>query len=258
MICSMQSYPTTQYHWTKDPVAVANADERAALGGGWADTPAAFVAYRGSRPARTAQQNAIQWVDDWPVADVTSDLRQRIKVELLHADAAFWNSPDTPAAPLTTMRLAFDGIALVLFVAGVLTESLLRNEIPQLVWDSAVAAGWWRCASETVQRIFPERVGHYWVWREAGTDGQGVFHDGTGLWLVRLPTVSAKAEVAGDLGARLDAACDSAMISHHDQAARIGIGRSTYFEVKAGRGGKKGRRHAEEYLRGLETTPKPD
>src|ERR1019366_4284561 len=29
-----------------------------------------------------------------------------------------------------------------------------------------IAAGWWRCASETPQDIFPERVGHYWVWRD--------------------------------------------------------------------------------------------
>ena len=60
-------YPKMKYHWTKEPVIVNNADEGAALGGGWADTPAAFSAYRGPRQARTAQQNAIQWVDDWPV-----------------------------------------------------------------------------------------------------------------------------------------------------------------------------------------------
>ncbi|MGO9258993.1 MAG: hypothetical protein ACLQU1_22120 [Bryobacteraceae bacterium] len=34
-----------------------------------------------------------------------------------------------------------------------------------------------------------------------------------------------------DLGGRLDAASISATISHHEQAARIGIGRSTNFEV---------------------------
>jgi hypothetical protein len=39
------------------------------------------------------------------------------------------------------------------------------------------------------------------------------------------------------------------MISHWEQAARIRIGRSTYFEVKAGRGGKKARRRADRYLR---------
>ncbi|MGO8950277.1 MAG: hypothetical protein ACLQUY_21985 [Ktedonobacterales bacterium] len=120
-------YPTVRYHWTKDAVIVNNAEEEAALGGGWADTPAAFEAYGGPRPARTAGQNAIQWVDDWPLPGVTSDDRQRIKIELLRADAEFWRSPDTHLAPLITMRRAFDGIARVLSVAGVLTESLLRK-----------------------------------------------------------------------------------------------------------------------------------
>jgi len=64
--------------------------------------------------------------------------------------------------------------------------------------------------------------------------------------------------VAPNLGPRLDAAADAAMISHQEQADRIGIGRSTYFEVKAGRGGKQARRRAEEYLRSLQTTQKPD
>jgi hypothetical protein len=68
---------------------------------------------------------------------------------------------------------------MVLFAAGILTENLLRNEIPQLVWDSAIAAGWWRCASETSQNIFPERVGHYWVWRDDRTDWQQLFRDKT-------------------------------------------------------------------------------
>jgi hypothetical protein len=254
----MQLYPKVKYHWTNGSVVVENADGEAALGGGWADSPAAFAAYRGLRQARQAELKAIQWVDNWPVPEVTSDHRQRIKLELLRADAEFWKSPDTPSAPLTAMRQAFDGIAMVLVVAGVLTESLLRNGIPELVWGSAIAAGWWRCASQTPQRIFPERVGHYWVWRDDGTDWQRLFHDETELWVVRLPAVSAQAAVAPDLGARLDAASDSALISHHEQAARIRIGRSTYFEVKAGRGGKRSRRRAEEYLRSLQAAPKPD
>jgi hypothetical protein len=164
------------------------------------------------------------------VPGVTSDHRQRIKIELLRADAAFWKSPETSDAHLATMRQAFEGVVMVLFVAGVLMESLLRNEIPQLVWDSAIAAGWWRCASETLQNIFPERVGHYWVWRDDRTDWHRLFHDETEEWVVRLPVISAKAAVAPNLGARLNAACDAVMISHQQQAARIGIGRSTYFE----------------------------
>ena len=76
--------------------------------------------------------------------------------------------------------------------------------------------------------------------------------------MIRLPAPSAKASVPLDLGARLDATSNSAMICHQEQAARIGIGRSKYFEVKAGRGGKQARRRAEEYLRSLQTTQKLD
>jgi len=92
-------YPTVRYHWTKDAVLANNADEEAALGGGWADTPGAFEAYRGPRPARTAGLNPIQWVDDWPVPCVTPEDRQRIKIELLRADAEFWR-PRYASCPL--------------------------------------------------------------------------------------------------------------------------------------------------------------
>jgi hypothetical protein len=61
MVYSMQlqgkrgsPYPIVRYHWAKEAVIVRNPDEDAALGGGWADTPAAFEAYRGPRPARAA------------------------------------------------------------------------------------------------------------------------------------------------------------------------------------------------------------
>jgi hypothetical protein len=126
------------------------------------------------------------------------------------------------------------------------------------VWDSAIAAGWWRCASETPQGIFPERVGHYWVWRDEGTDWQRLFQGETGVCVVRLPAVSAPPGEGRDLGARLEEASRWALLTHSEQAARIGIGRSTYFEVKAGRGGKKARRRTEEYLRRLQTTLNPD
>ena len=246
MISSMQppnnpgaQYPTWRYHWTKDPLVVHNAGEESALGGGWGDTPASFAPYQGPRPARTARQTPIQWVDDWPVRGVTPEHRRAIQIELLRADAEFWRSPDTPGAHLATMRQAFDGIAMVLLVAGILSESLLRQQIPQLVWDAAIAAGWWRCASETPQTIFPERLGHYWVWRDERTDWPRLFHDETEVWRVRLSAASARAAGARDLGPRLDAAAEAAMISHREQAGRIGIGRSAYFEVKAGRGGKR-------------------
>ena len=99
--------------------------------GGWGDTPTTFAPYQGPRPDRTARQTPIQWVDDWPVRGVTPEHRRAVKIELLRADAEFWRSPDTPGAHLATMRQAFDGIAMVLLVAGILSESLLRRQIPQ-------------------------------------------------------------------------------------------------------------------------------
>jgi hypothetical protein len=84
------------------------------------------------------------------------------------------------------MRLAFDGVASTLFSAGILTEQLLRDQIPLFVWDSAIAAGWWRLASETTHDIFREKLGHYWVWREEGKDWQGLFRSETAKWRAQL------------------------------------------------------------------------
>jgi hypothetical protein len=88
------------------------------------------------------------------------------------------------------MRLAFDGVAQVLFDVRILTEQLLRGEIPALIWDSAIAGGWYRFASETPARIFPERLGHYHVWRDETKDWKAFFRVETVEWLAQLLEVS--------------------------------------------------------------------
>jgi hypothetical protein len=55
------------------------------------------------------------------------------------------------------------------------------------------------------------------------------------------------------LGERLDEARLLENISHEEQADRIGISRTTYFEVKAGRGGQDSKRKTELYLSRLPT-----
>jgi len=107
-------------------------------------------------------------------------------VELLKADGAFWKSPDTNSADLTSMKLALDGVAKVLFDAGILTEQILNDEIPVLVWDSAIAGGWYRFASDTPARIFPEQIGHYHVWRDDTKDWKGLFRSEIAHWLAEL------------------------------------------------------------------------
>jgi len=181
-----QEYPKWKYHWNKKECIVNNAEEEFALGGGWADSPTAFERHRGPRPPRTDIHDPAKWVGDWTVSELSAKDRNRIKAQLLRADSAFWKSPDADSADLAAMKLAFDGIAKVLFEAGILTDQFLHNEIPTLVWDSAIAGGWYRFASETPERIFPERLGHYHVWRDESKDWEGLFRAETAQWLAAL------------------------------------------------------------------------
>jgi hypothetical protein len=177
-----KDYPSARYSWNGKTITVANADEDAALGRGWTRNPAAFDAYKGTRPARTEEQDPARWLDEWSVPGLSSGHRKKIKAQLLRADGAFERSPDPDSAALAAMRQAFDGIARVLFEAEILNGDLLRKDIPLLVWDSASAGGWWRYASETAQDIFPEQVGHYWVWRDESQDWEGLFRAETREW----------------------------------------------------------------------------
>lgn len=151
-----------------------------------ANTPAAFDPYKGARAARAEQPNPAKWVDEWPVPGLCSEHRDKIKAALWRADAAFAKSPGAAGACPDSMRYAFVGIAQLLFDAGILTEQLLQKDIPLLVWDSAIAAGWWRFASETRQDIFPEELGHYWVWRDDGEDWPGLFRAEAAEWRSKL------------------------------------------------------------------------
>jgi hypothetical protein len=129
-----------------------------------------------------------KWLDEWSVPGLSSEHRKKIKAQLLRAEGAFERSPeaDPESAALACMRQAFDGIARVLVDAGILTEDFLRKEIPELVWDSAIAGGWWRRASETRQDIFPEQRGHYWVWCGDSRDSKELFRAETRDWEARL------------------------------------------------------------------------
>jgi hypothetical protein len=186
-------YPRWKYHWTQKEQIVKNAEEELALGGGWAGTPAAFHAYQGPRKG-TQRNGATKWTDEWVVPGLTDVVRRAIEAPLIRADAAFWRSPDSDSAELIAMRQAFTGVAKVLSEAGILTEELLRDELPQFIWDSAIAGGWYRYASEQPETIFPEKIGHYWAWRDENKDWKNVFYSEIGewrAWLVENPKASA-------------------------------------------------------------------
>jgi hypothetical protein len=178
-----REYPKAKLHWSGEEKKVQNADEEAALPGGWGD-PAAFAPYKVTRPERTEDQDPTKWVDGWSVLGLTTEHRREIKAVLLRADATFDRSADPDAGSLAAMRQAFDGIAQVLFDAQILTADVLRLDLPHLVWDSAIAGGWWRLASDTPQNIFPEKMGHYWIWRDGAA--LGLFLAETREWQAKL------------------------------------------------------------------------
>lgn len=74
---------------------------------------------------------------------------------------------------------------------------------------------------------------------------------GTGLEEYAAQTVSSQQPQvkAKSISDRLDEAVVLEDINHDEQARRIGIGRTTYYEVKNGRGGIKSRAKIENYLR---------
>lgn len=113
-----QAYPKWKYHWNKPAQIVSNSDEEARLGGGWADTPAAFEPYRDPTRARPKQPDLFRWVADWVVPGLSPRDREKIKAQLLKADAAFWKAPDGPSSAADSMKFAFNGIAKVLFDSG--------------------------------------------------------------------------------------------------------------------------------------------
>lgn len=195
-----QEYPKVKHHWSGENRTVRNADEEAVLGGGWSNSLSAFEAYKGPRRTRIEERNPCKWADEWSVPGLTANHRNKIKAQLLRADGAFERSPDADpeSGALACMRQVFDGVAQVLFEAGLLTPDLLRKELPELVWDSAIAGGWWRRASETRQDIFPEQYGHYWIWREDSREGRELFRAETREWEARLLESTGPEAPAGE------------------------------------------------------------
>jgi hypothetical protein len=128
----------------------------------------------------------VKWVDQWLVERLSEGDRTKVKAQLLRAHAAFWKSPEASDADTAAMNTAFDGIAHILLDAGLLSEQRLAVDIPELVWDSAIAGGWWRLASETRQAIFPEALGHYWVWRDDSRNWNMLFSPEAAEWRAKL------------------------------------------------------------------------
>jgi lambda repressor-like predicted transcriptional regulator len=82
-------------------------------------------------------------VDEWPLPSLSLADRKRIKAHLLSASAAYKRgNPSDSRRFVAPIQQAFDGIASILFDAKILTPEVLKNQLPLLLLESAIAAGW--------------------------------------------------------------------------------------------------------------------
>jgi len=176
-----QPYPAIRYHYSGQETIVHNAEEDEALGGGWAERPHDWLRYKGARRL-DPRHDPIKWVDQWPLESLRESLKNQIKARLLKIHARFWQNPDQPGADTEAMVVALDQIAQVLFDAQFLREHHLTHEIPELIWDSAIAGGWWSLASETPSRMFREKLGRYWVFRDDTRNWDMLFGTAVAKW----------------------------------------------------------------------------
>ncbi len=159
-----QYYPSVIYHWYKESCTVQDMDQDIVQGPGWAYTPAAFKPFQVGSPKHRKDHDPTKWVDHWKVAGLPDSVRTKTRAQLHLADADFWDAPEIEQAVTKAMRKAFDGIAKVLADSQTLTDSILKVDLPALVWDSAIAGGWWRLGRHNPEQDLPRKTGAtYWV-----------------------------------------------------------------------------------------------
>jgi hypothetical protein len=204
-----KEYPKWKFHRIKEAVIVKDALEEAALGPGWTNSQGAFD--EKAAIVTTERSNPLRWVDEFQSPGLLTQHREKIKAMLLKAEAAFYReSPKHSEPHVAAMQLAFSGVVEVLFEARILTPELLENEIPALVWDSAIAGGWWHPASDERTDGFPDYFGHYWVWADHSKYQAELFRSEAAEWRAKLIEASLGAKEGAELSADINAPCEAA------------------------------------------------
>jgi hypothetical protein len=151
-----QIYPKCKYHRTGRVTTVTDADKEAALGEGWSDSPGGSVVWQGADPCGC--------FDGWDLGCLSSETQGRIRACLANAHADVIESgPDLDSSVRrASMRKVFDGFAEEYLKAGLLTESMLGEAIPRMVYEAAVS-GSWQTGSLSKNSGCTLQYGRYWV-----------------------------------------------------------------------------------------------
>lgn len=151
-----QPYPRQKYHRSGKTAIVNDAEAEAALGEGWRGSPNdPFVLPPGSDPLR--------WFDSG-LPGLAPDAVARIQAGLVnaHADVVSSRGEEGTRVRQESMQKAFDLFAKEFLDAGLLTELMMVQTIPQYVYDAAVSGGWETGAIEKNSGCTLP-FGHHWV-----------------------------------------------------------------------------------------------
>jgi hypothetical protein len=147
----------TMGNFRTELTVVNDADAEAALGEGWGNSPTGpFGLPVGSDPLRG--------FETWDLRGLSPGARLRIGAGLVHAhaDIVASSGEDGSRVRQVSLQKAFDLFAGEYLAAGLLTESIMQESIPQNIYDAAVSGGW---QTGTLERNSgcTRQFGHYWV-----------------------------------------------------------------------------------------------
>jgi hypothetical protein len=151
-----REYPKVKYHRTGKIASVNDREAELALGEGWGDSPYG--------PFGLQEGNPLRWFDEWGLESVAPAARERIREVLTnaHADVIESGADNESQVRRASMKRIFDVFAAEYLNAGLLTESMLTDAIPQMVYDAAVS-GRWQTGSLEKNSGYTLQYGHHWV-----------------------------------------------------------------------------------------------
>jgi hypothetical protein len=171
-----QEYPKWKYHRTGKSLVVKDAEEEAALGEGWGDSPAGPFGLQGADPLRR--------FDSWDLEGLSPEARGRIRrgVGDAHADVIESGPDHDSRVRQASMRKVFGLFAEEYLNTGLLTESIIAEAIPQMVYDVAVSGGW-QTGTLKANGTCTLEFGHYWVPNDVPKMMQNLFE--VQVWRLR-------------------------------------------------------------------------
>jgi hypothetical protein len=189
-----QEYPKMKYHRTGKTVVVNDREAELCLGEGWGDSR--------DGPFGLQEGNPLQWFDEWGLESLGPAARDRIREALTHthADVIESGADDGSEVRRASMKKLFDAIAAECLEAGLLTESMLNDTIPRMVYDAAVS-GRWQTGSLEKNSGCTLQYGHYWVPADVPRMLAALFESQVWRWRGKLeremPTQTAERSLVG-------------------------------------------------------------